>query len=196
MKFGISSEIGRASSSSVKCVTTKGDRTETGPLVTRSTAPHRPMSLSGGHGLQSTQLMPRSCSVGANVSTATTLLLPVFTGCNVELIGTVSACDLRRIRDTLAVNPDIGTIIDAAEPQPERAPLFCRGNNKRFAIPPAAAIGTVVRHWHMREVMPYRIARSRNPAQVVPIVRIFKCARSYLHSKHRGGHGREYHPFV
>ena len=51
-------------------------RTVTGPASTRSTAPHRPMSLSGGPGFQSTQLMPRSFSVGAVVLTAMTLGLP------------------------------------------------------------------------------------------------------------------------
>src|ERR1700680_5055295 len=61
---------------SARCVETMGDLTVTAPVVVKVTGPHNPISLSGGDGFQSTQLIPRSCGVGANVSTASTFDFP------------------------------------------------------------------------------------------------------------------------
>ncbi|PYQ54958.1 MAG: hypothetical protein DMF78_03855 [Acidobacteria bacterium] len=59
-----------------KVVSTCGSRTAMGPLSVRETSLHRPMSLSGGMGFQSTQLTARSVGVGAKTSTATALRAP------------------------------------------------------------------------------------------------------------------------
>ena len=155
-------------STSVKCVTASGERSVTAPVVTRSTAPHRPMSLSGGHGFQSTQLMPRSFSVGANVSTASTFFLPGLRRFrHIEVISAIRARNLRRVRDLVAVQPDFAAVVDAAEVQP-RALARMRGSRRRelFAIPPAAVIGAVLRHGQVGEVVADGIGRARNLAQV------------------------------
>ena len=57
---------------------TAGYRTATGPLVTISTLRHNPMFLSGGAGFQSTKVMAKSVSAGAQVCTASTFACPGF----------------------------------------------------------------------------------------------------------------------
>ena len=160
--------------SSRKCVTASGERSVTGPVATRSTAPHRPMSLSGGQGFQSTQLMPRSFSVGANVSTASTFVLPGFSKLgHIEVVGAIGSGHWLTIRDLVAVQPDFGAIVDAAKVQPEARILAVRrGRRELRAIPPAAVVGTVGRHGQVGKILPDGIGRAGNLAQIVAEVRI------------------------
>ena len=54
-------------------LTTSGYRTVTSPVAVRWTGCQSPMSLSGGDGFQSTQVVCKSGGVGAKISTASTL---------------------------------------------------------------------------------------------------------------------------
>ena len=105
---------------SIRCVSTIGDRTLTGPLVYSATSPVRPMSLSGGHGFQSTQLMARVVFRRRECLNGDRVLLARFQQPrHVKLIGTIRASDLGRCGQLLTIYPDIRSIVDAAETQPE-----------------------------------------------------------------------------
>src|SRR5260370_425258 len=56
-------------------VSTNGCRNSTGPLVVRYTRFHRPISLSGGAGFQSTKSIARSISFGGKTSMARTFVV-------------------------------------------------------------------------------------------------------------------------
>ena len=150
-------------------MTTMGERRATGPVLTRSTAPQRPISLSGGRGFQSTQidvqiLFGRGESFHRqHIAFAE----PELIG-HIEMVRTVGAGDLRGIGDLVAVEPDLRAIVDAAEVQPElRLLLRSHGSGKLIAIPPAAAVGAVGGHGQIREVLADGIGSSGNFAQVV-----------------------------
>ena len=107
--------------------------------------------------------------------------------CYIEVIGAVSARDLRGIRDLEAVEPNLRAIVDAAEVEPVAA---VRGGGGRrgegIAVPPAAVIRAVGGHGEVSEELTDGIGSARNLTQVIAEVRIGKNAGCDL----RGQDGR------
>ncbi len=124
-----------------------------GRWMRRQTSRQRPMSLSGGVGFQSTQLMPRSFSVCAMVSTASAFgPLAREKRRDVEFVGAIGAGDFVRFGDPVAVEPDVGAIVDAAEIQPDVA-----GRRK-----PSARWNSVRYHQEQRNGLSFGIGSTEN----------------------------------
>ena len=109
--------------------------------------------------------------------------------CYIEVIGAVSARDLRGIRDLEAVEPNLRAIVDAAEVEPVAA-VRCGGGRRgeRVAIPPATAIRAIGWHGKVGKEFANRIGGTGNFAQVVAEVRIGKDAGCDLRGQDSRGH--------
>ena len=125
------------------------------------------MSLSGGAGFQSTQLMPRSFSVCAKVSTASEFAWPCDErGGDIVFVGAIGAGYIFGVGDFVAVEPDIGAVIDAAEMQPHMAACEIFRQLEFGAIPPGAAERAVLRHGQQRKILADGIGGAGNVAQI------------------------------
>ena len=65
----------------------------------------------------------------------------------IKVIGAIGSGNLSRVRDSVAVQPDFAAVVDATEMKPEsRFFLRCGRRGELSAIPPAAAVGALLRH--------------------------------------------------
>ena len=109
---------------------------------------------------------------------------------HIEVVGAVCAGNCFRVGDPMAVQPYIGSIVEAAEVQPEASVLrLCCRSRKLGAIPPSAAIRAPVRHRQIGEVVPNGVLRPRNLAQVGAEVRLGKGPSGHLCRQDCARHG-------
>ena len=85
---------------------------------------------------------------------------------DVEFVGAIRAGNFARVCDALAVEPDVGAIVDAIEIQPHALAIRTIRRAEFGAVPPRAAERAVLRHGQHGKHFADGIRSSRNRTQV------------------------------
>src|SRR5579864_5767439 len=152
--------------------TTVGYRSATGPLVRTSTPRQRPIFLSGGEGFQSTNVIAKSRSVGENTSTARTLDCPGRAASNVEFVGAPGAGDVVVVADLLAVQKNVGAVIDATKIHPNGFAFVALWQGERLPVPPGNQKRAVLPHRDIGKIRANGIVHARKVAQIHSVIRV------------------------
>jgi len=158
----------------------------TGPVAISSTLPQNLLSLSGGSGFQSTQLMPK------RLQRQHVCLSRLKRLRDIQVIRAIRSGDLRGIRNLLLVYPDFRGIVDPADTQPVMPAFRIHWRGEFIAIPPAPAamVWTVGGHRQILKICTFGIGGPRNSAKIVSEIGVGKDSNHHLRGHHRGGHGR------
>ena len=108
---------------------------------------------------------------------------------DVELVGPPRSGCIVALGQLLAVQPDVGAVVDTSEIQPDTLSLEARGQYKLLAIPPRNDEGTVRLHGDIGKVQADRVGNTRQGAQIRPEKRIGIHLLLDQCGDYRGGHG-------
>src|ERR1035437_2005417 len=108
----------------------------------------------------------------------------------IELVRAIRARDIVRPGEFVAVEPAVGTIVDAAEMQPNVSGVRIICHAEFGSVPPRAVKRAVLRHWQHGEYFADWIRRARYRAQIFSEIWIRKRTIGDQSCNYRGRHGR------